>query len=339
MKQIVIFLFAVLFLSSSSCVKPVPPEEEKDREFVSNSYNGDILCCMADAYKTFLETDALPVYINVQGIKFNSAKYVAASCVLLKKIAQQPDSWEEGDVEFVTASCPDNKQNNTFDRDVISMDEVLSMTDKIYDFACQKKIFPNYCTMESGHKDEDGSVYDTKLIINAAAVMYAGIFAYYREHSSLPDSVTTWHSSFLCSTNNCNKDSQKVRDALSEAVAGKNTDYDKAKAIFEYVRDKFEWEDYYNTSKGADGTITSRGGNCCDLSHTIVAMSRAAGIPARYRHAQCMYSRIIGHVMAEIYVGGRWYLCDASNNSNSFGKHEAWKYMETFNGYYNELPF
>ena len=117
-------------------------------------------------------------------------------------------------------------------------------------------------------------------------------------------------------------------------------DYDRAKAIFEYARDEWEWLNYNNTSKGAVGTIQDKGGNCCDLTHAIVAMSRAAGIPARYRHAQCQYaSGVIGHVIAEIYVDGVWYPADASNNENTFGNHEAWSHMATFNGRYNELPF
>jgi transglutaminase-like putative cysteine protease len=68
-------------------------------------------------------------------------------------------------------------------------------------------------------------------------------------------------------------------------------------------------------------------------------MCRAAGIPARYLHGQCYFSSgVIGHVIPEIYVDGKWWICDPSNNSATFGT-PTWKGMETFNGRYNELEF
>jgi hypothetical protein len=43
--------------------------------------------------------------------------------------------------------------------------------------------------------------------------------------------------------------------------------------------------------------------------------------------------------VAEVYVNGKWYLCDPSSNQDTFGNHEAWSHMDTFNGRYRELPF
>ena len=170
--------------------------------------------------------------------------------------------------------------------------------------------------------------------------MLARIFDYFAENNVLPETISTWHSDFLRETKNCEVSSPVVIAEMEKAIGNATTDYDKAKAIFEYARDEWEYENYYNTERGAVKTIEDKAGNCCDLTHGIVAMARAAGIPSRYRHAQCMYSSgVIGHVMAELYVDGVWYLCDASNNNNTFGNHEAWSYMETFNGRYSELDF
>ena len=133
-----------------------------------------------------------------------------------------------------------------------------------------------------------------------------------------------------------------MKSTMRKVTKGLTSDYDKAKALFEYARDAWEWQNYSNTGKGAVKTIKDKGANCGDLSHTLIAMSRAAGIPARYRHAQCKYiksGKVIGHVMAELYVDGVWYLCDPSSNEDTFGNHEAWAYMDTFNGRYRELPF
>ena len=129
---------------------------------------------------------------------------------------------------------------------------------------------------------------------------------------------------------------------MKKVIDGKTTDYEKAKALFEHSLNEWEWINYSNTGKGAVKTITDKEANCCDLSHALVAMSRAAGLKARYYHAQCKYiksGKVIGHVMAEIYVDGKWYLCDPSSTGTTFGNHEAWSVMQTFNGRYNELPF
>ncbi|MEN6572785.1 transglutaminase-like domain-containing protein [Methanobacterium aggregans] len=117
--------------------------------------------------------------------------------------------------------------------------------------------------------------------------------------------------------------------------------YEKAEAIFNWARDKLEYSFYYNTRKGALGTLTSGSGNCCDLSHAIVAMARSIGIPARYVYGSCKFSSgTMGHVWAQLYVNGKWYCADASNNMNSFGVIRNWNTNSwTLKGIYKELPF
>ncbi|MGZ7108545.1 MAG: transglutaminase-like domain-containing protein, partial [Methanobacterium sp.] len=47
---------------------------------------------------------------------------------------------------------------------------------------------------------------------------------------------------------------------------------------------------YYDTRYGALGTLNNRAGNCCDQTHLVVALSRAAGLPARYVHGDCTFA-------------------------------------------------
>ena len=97
--------------------------------------------------------------------------------------------------------------------------------------------------------------------------------------------------------------------------------------------------------KGIDGpnvfsvrTVNEKGGNCCDLTHATLAMCRAAGIPARYLHGKCNYSTPLGHVIPEIFVDGKWWIADPSNNKAVWGT-PTWNGMETFHGRYYELEF
>ncbi len=114
---------------------------------------------------------------------------------------------------------------------------------------------------------------------------------------------------------------------------------EKATNIFNWVRDYTDYSFYYNTKRGAINTLKDRLGNCVDLSHLIVALSRAAGIPARYVHADCVFnSGTLGHVWAQLYVDGKWINADASNNINDFGIICNWK-TYTLKGIYSSLPF
>jgi len=124
-------------------------------------------------------------------------------------------------------------------------------------------------------------------------------------------------------------------------VTKKLTTLEKATNIFNWVRDYVNYSFYYNTRRGAVGTLRDRKGNCVDLSHLIVALSRAAGIPARYVHANCKFSSgWCGHVWAQLFVNGKWICADASNNINDFGVIRNWNTKnDILKGVYSSLPF
>ena len=349
MKRLAFLFSLVCMLSFCACTKAnnpatEEPEQEQEQGFVVKGWNGEFVAQMADAYKYFLENNKLPTAVNVEGLDYGRGKMVAASCQILKKMVAEPETWQDVEVNFLSnASTPDNEKNNTLNIEEMDMQTFLVVVDKIYTYAEQNNgLFPNYCTIDPNHVDADGSAYPTKMVINSISVTFARIFDYYVTNNKLPEKFNLWHSDFLHSTVNCPIDDPVVVAKMEEIIAGKKTDYEKAEAIFYYSLDEWEWVNYSNTSRGAVKTIQQKGGNCCDLSHAVVAIARAAGLPARYRHAQCKYKAsgsIIGHVMAEIFVDGKWYLCDPSSSGTTFGNHEAWSVMSTFNGYYNALPF
>ena len=97
---------------------------------------------------------------------------------------------------------------------------------------------------------------------------------------------------------------------------------------------------YYDTRYGAVGTYQRGYGNCVDMSHLLIAVSRASGIPARYCHATCTFRSglVVGHVWAELYVNGKWVSCDLTSSSNRFGKIVNWRSHTTIHRY-KSLPF
>lgn len=345
MKRIAFFATLIFAISCGACKKVGPevnqePQEEK-KEFVADSWNEYFIEEMAAAYDYFVENDEMPTEISIEGIKYGRGKMFAASYMLVKKMLEEPETWADNEVEYNEAfSCPNNEKNNTINVDSLGFEEFMGYAKRAYEYAETTKVLPNYVTMQTGYVDADGSRYDVKVVINALSVAFARIFHYYKENLEFPEKICAWHTDYLRKVSSCQIDDPVVIAAAKEATEGKVTDREKAEAIFIYARDKWSYEGYSNTKYGAVKVIQGNKGNCCDMSHAIIAMCRSLGIPARYIHAQCEYpSGNIGHVMAQIYVDNQWFLVDATNNGNTFGKHESWKYMNTFNGLYNQLPF
>jgi transglutaminase-like putative cysteine protease len=151
----------------------------------------------------------------------------------------------------------------------------------------------------------------------------------------IPDSL----KKYLASTTNCQVTNADIKALVASLTKGKTTNYAKAVAIFNWVNENVDYSFYYNTKRGAVGTLKNKTGNCVDTSHLLIALARAAGIPARYKHATCKFSSgTYGHVWAEIWVDGKWYSADATSSSNSFGVIKSWK-LVTLKGTYTSLPF
>ncbi len=134
-----------------------------------------------------------------------------------------------------------------------------------------------------------------------------------------------------------------IRNMAKKITKKYNNNFDKAVAIFNYVRDTLDYQYYANTRKGASKTLKTKAGNCCDHANLIVALCRAAKIPARYSHSKsCLFGsgHREGHVWAQIYVGGTWYSADGTSLRNSFGHIEKWNTRTNrINNNYRSLPF
>ena len=314
---------------------------------------------IANAYEAFLEKDELPTSVNVDGLNWSKGQYLASACLLLQKIQDDPEHWEDEEIDVpVRMSNNTTYANNTFEQDSISLEALTWAAAKAYTYAESHGAMPNYVsfgtitcpgrgqdstfTYTYDNPFKDGVKYIGNLIWADYGAALLRVFHYYKHNSELPEKVCTWGSDYLRKTNNCAIDDPVViaaKDAALAKLPENATQIQKVKALFEYARDQWEWEDYSNTSKGSVRTIQAKGGNCCDLTHATLAMCRAAGIPARYMHGQCYFSSgVIGHVIPEIWDGHRWWICDPSNNSATMGN-PSWKGMNKFNGRYKELPF
>ncbi len=147
---------------------------------------------------------------------------------------------------------------------------------------------------------------------------------------------------YLLATANCQSTNPTIIALAKSITNGSTSQYTSAAEIYNWVRDNINYAFYYNTQKGALGTLSSRSANCADTSHLMVALERAAGIPARYEHIYAQFSsgNWYGHVIAQVYVDGKWYYADGTSYRNSFGVVKNWN-TATFEleGIYASLPF
>ena len=149
-------------------------------------------------------------------------------------------------------------------------------------------------------------------------------------------------SKYLKSSSNCQVGNSKIKSLVNKLTNDLTSEFDKAKAIFNYVRDTLSYSFYYDTKYGATGTLSHKTGNCVDHSHLLVAMFRTAGLAARYVHGKCTFSSgsTYGHVWAQVLIGDTWVCADATSSRNSLGKIVNWN-TKTFSldSRYASLPF
>ena len=151
-------------------------------------------------------------------------------------------------------------------------------------------------------------------------------------------------STYLAASTNCQVNNSSIKSIVNNLTAGLTTDEQKAKAIFNYVRDNISYVYYNDTKYGAVATLTYKEGNCVDMSHLLIAMLRTAGIPARYHYGKnCHFSSglVSEHVWTECtFDGNTWYTLDPTSSKNTFGVINNWNtsnYEE--GGIYASLPF
>jgi transglutaminase-like putative cysteine protease len=118
---------------------------------------------------------------------------------------------------------------------------------------------------------------------------------------------------------------QKIRELSAEVTAGKKTDVEKARAIYDYVLANMKY-DKSGTGWG-NGDIywacDAKRGNCTDFHALFIGLARTAGIPSKFEigfplPTDKQAGEIAGyHCWAEFYLSGYgWVPVDIS---------EAWK--------------
>ncbi len=296
----------------------------------------------ASRIKVYIERNkSLPKYVQIGTRKITMPEFLQLVTAGLLKVK----SGSTGPITLKGVVSPVNP-TQSLKIGNINKSEYLVVAGKITSFINSHGRVPNYASSSLGKIQYESIVY-----------MYSKILNFYGTKNVLPNyvSMKPWQTAnnsstqipaalkiYLQPTANCQSNNPTIIALASSITQGSSSTYQKGTRLFNWVRDNIGYSFYYNTKYGAVGTLNSRTANCCDTSNLLVALSRAAGIPARYVFGSCKFNSgtWYGHVWAQLYVNGKWYTADAISSRNTFGVINNWDTTSwTLKGIYSELPF
>ena len=293
--------------------------------------------------KLFIEGNKyLPTWITVGGVAVNQGQFL----YLLTTCTSQLNSGITSLIALPSVSVASSPQEQMTSGN-LDKTEYVDLAIRVKSFIDSNGIAPNYGSSSLGNLRFESLLY-----------LYSRVVAFYGENQNLPNYATMkpWSSvvakepsvpaelqQYLQATTNCQVNDPRIIALAQSITSGATSSYQKATLVYNWVRDNINYSYYYNSQKGAVETLTSGSANCCDHSHLVVALARAAGLPARYEHGYCYFTTSgnwYGHVWAQIYVNGQWYNADATSSRNLLGVINNWNTNTwTYKGTYASLPF
>ena len=315
---------------------------------VTSSFTVSQITDAAARVKAYIETNhKLPSYVTIGTTQVEMSDFLKLLTAGLLQINNgTTTSITLKDISSAAKHDENVKSGN------LTKSSYLDLAKRVNAFIDANGVLPNYATSSLG-----------KLNCQSLIYTFSKVLALYKTNDMLPSYVTVkpWSEvgtsststsgstsvpaslqQYLKSTTNCQVTNSQIQALAKSITSSKSSTYDKAVAIFNWVRDNLGYSFYYNTKYGAVGTLNAKTGNCVDTAHLLIALERAAGIPARYEHVKAQFTSgsWYGHVIAQVWVNGKWYNADATSSSNTFGVIKNWKTSTaTYYGTYATLPF
>ncbi|HML05564.1 MAG TPA: pseudomurein-binding repeat-containing protein [Methanobacterium sp.] len=328
------------YVSMNPTMKISPPKVSVP---TTTTFTLDQIKQAATSVKSFIETNkALPNYVTIDTEQVQMTDFLRLLLIGTIEVNDGVNAPVSLKTVNASATPSENITNGTIDKA-----GYIDLANRVKAFIDANGAIPNHATTTLGEIKFESLVY-----------MYSKILNFYNTNNALPTyvSMTSWSEvtkvtsmpvpadlqQYLAATANCQVNDPKIKALAASITSGKTSAYDKAVAIFNWVRDNIGYSFYYNTKYGAVGTLSSKTANCVDTAHLLIALSRAAGLPAKYEHVNAQFSsgNWYGHVVAQIWVNGVWYIADATSSRNTFGVVNNWnRSTATLKGFYASLPF
>lgn len=116
-----------------------------------------------------------------------------------------------------------------------------------------------------------------------------------------------------------------VTDTLNLIINGITGEMEKAKIIYEFVRN-IPYASYAG-AKGVNYILQESKGNSIDKTNLLIALCRATNIPAKYNSGYAIFNPSgfnLSNTWAQILIDNIWYIADATSSRNSIGFVANW---------------
>ena len=285
----------------------------------SNTVSLNEILAAAKNVKAFYEANGrIPEVVTVGNKQVSAPQFL----YLISKAIGNLGSSNTGNIKLIDVSKPENPFGDSISS-TLDKSQYLELANRVAQYIVNNGQAPNYASSAVG-----------KINYNELIDSFSRILSYYNDNKVMPLTVAIkWSAGGA---------SNSVSGLAKSLTNGLTTETQKATALFNYVRDKIAYQFYYDTQKGADGTLSSKSGNCCDKSQLLVAMAKSVGLTSRFVHGKCTFSSGLytGHVWVQIKINGKWVNADTTSSRNSFGVINNWNTKTyTLLGYYDTLPF
>ncbi|WP_458402728.1 pseudomurein-binding repeat-containing protein [Methanobrevibacter sp.] len=330
--------------SSDPTPVPVPAPSAKTIS-IKNILTG------ASNLKTYYSNNGnLPNTVTAGGMTFTTPEFL----YLMGQAIYQIGNSNMADISYLTGvSAPESPIGDSISSQQLTEDNYITVANNVAKYIKDHKQAPNYASSAVG-----------KIIYEELVDSFSRVLAYYNTNNQLPNYVVINTDSgditpsgtgtglnqkntvkdvsiYLKSTTNCPVGNSAIKSVVNSLTSGLTSNLAKAKAIYNYVRDRVSYSFYYNTNYGAVGTLNAKTGNCVDQSHLVISMFRTAGLAARYVHGTCRFSDgTYGHVWAQVLIDGYWYVADPTSPRNALGTVNNWNTNSfSLNGVYSSISF
>ncbi|MBQ9026313.1 MAG: cysteine protease, partial [Methanobrevibacter sp.] len=264
------------------------------------------------------ENDDTPDYIVLSEGKYTLQEFL----YLMGKAILQINASDNSTITVVEIGGGPSTPSGEIINSSLSKEDYLDVVKRVTNYIINNEWIPNYASSTVG-----------KIIYYELLDSFSRILNYYSENDELPNNVKIVYSGVS---------SKSISDLANSLIKGLSSPRDKATALFNYVRDYISYSFYYNTQKGAEGTLIAGSGNCCDQSQLLVAMARAVNMTARFATGYCTFSSgsTYGHVWVQFLIDGTWINADPTSTRNSFGVINNWNTASfTNSGTFDILPY
>ncbi|MBO7518825.1 MAG: hypothetical protein J6T31_06920 [Methanobrevibacter sp.] len=287
----------------------------------------------------------IPDTISVNGVKLN----ITSFAYLLGKAVDNINQNKTSNVVLVDVNSTYKNNGNSSINGDLNKDKYIELSNKLINFIVSNGTIPNYINTSIGRMSPNLYIFGLSKALDfysnmnrlpnyvtfnakdvnggSGNVTKKGNASQYKKGLNEVQALTSAQLAQYLKASGNDALNSAIKSLANSLTSGKTTVWAKAEAIFNWVRDNVDYEYYANTKYKATGTLSKKRGNCCDHANLIVALCRAADIPARFSHGKnCKFSSGLntGHVWAQIYVDGVWYSADATSSRNKLGNIQNW---------------